>query len=216
MAEENVIAVSFDEDDKAYEAFTKLKELSDQGQVSLTAGAVVERGDDGHIETKDELDGHEIAGTATGGLIGVLIGILGGPFGVLIGGATGLLIGSLYDLDDEDESESVLAEISSVVSPGHTVVLAQLTEQSDDVVDDAMSRLGGHVLRRSQEDVEAEISAAEKAQRAAKREARKQLMEGRKTQLRDEIHARIEALRAKLSAWRAKESERIHAIGSKL
>jgi hypothetical protein len=43
--------------------------------------------------------------------------------------------------------------------PGQTVVLAELEEQSDDVVDQAMSRLGGTVMRRSIEDVEAETHA---------------------------------------------------------
>jgi hypothetical protein len=46
-----------------------------------------------------------------------------------------------------------------------------VTEPSPDAVDTAMERLDGTVLRRSTDDVEAEIAAAEKAQREAKREA---------------------------------------------
>jgi hypothetical protein len=30
--------------------------------------------------------------------MGLLLGILGGPFGLLIGGSTGLMVGSLFDL----------------------------------------------------------------------------------------------------------------------
>ena len=52
-------------------------------------------------------------------------------------------------------------------------MLAELTEQSPEVVDTAMTRLGGRVLRRPIADVEAEIAAADKAQREAKKEARK-------------------------------------------
>src|SRR5690349_5056879 len=103
MAGENVIAVSFAEDNSAYEAFTNLKELDEQRQVSLKGAAIVQRGEDGRIVTKDSVDSEQYAGTATGGLIGLLIGILGGPFGVLIGGATGLLLGSLYDIADAEE-----------------------------------------------------------------------------------------------------------------
>jgi len=43
-----------------------------------------------------------------------------------------------------------------------------------------MSGLGGAVLRRSIYDVEAEIAAAEEAERKAKREARKALLRGRR------------------------------------
>ena len=48
-------------------------------------------------------------------------------------------------------------------------------EQSTEVLDAAMSDLGGTVLRRPVVDVEAEIAAAEDAERKAKREARKEL-----------------------------------------
>jgi uncharacterized membrane protein len=208
MAGENVIVVSFAEDKSAYEAFTNLKELDEQGQVSLKGAAIVQRGEDGRILTKDSVDSEQLAGTATGGLIGLLIGILGGPFGVLIGGATGLLVGSLYDVSDAEETESVLAKISSAIQPGQTVVLAEVAEPSDEVVDQAMARLGGTVLRRSVDDVEAEIAAAEHAERAAKREARKQLLETRRSRAKEEIRRIVEALKARAHALR----ERIQAV----
>jgi uncharacterized membrane protein len=208
MAGENVVVVSFAEDSSVYEAFTNLKELDEQGQVSIKGAAVVQRGDDGRVVAKDSVGGERLSWAATGGLIGLLVGILGGPFGVLIGGATGLLIGSLYDVDDADETESVLAEISSAIRPGQTVVLAEVDEQNDEVVDQAMGRLGGRVLRRSVDDVEAEIAAAEHAQRAAKREARKQLLETRRSRAKEEIRRIVDALKARAHALR----ERIHEV----
>ena len=38
---DSVISVNFDDDSKAYEALTKLKELDSQGQLSLAEAAVV-------------------------------------------------------------------------------------------------------------------------------------------------------------------------------
>jgi uncharacterized membrane protein len=212
MSGENVIVVSFAQDSTAYEAFTNLKELDEQGQVSIKGAAIVQRGEDGRMVIKDSLDSEQFAGTATGGLIGLLVGVLGGPFGVLIGGATGLLIGSLYDMDDADETESVLAEISSAIRPGQTVMLAEVDEHSDDVVDQAMGSLGGTVLRRSVDDVEAEIAAAEDAQRAAKREARKQLLETRRSRAKEEIRRIVDALKARAHALR----QRMHDVAHKL
>jgi uncharacterized membrane protein len=196
--ENSVIAVSFEDDDNAYEALTKLKELDSQHQIDMTAGGVVVRQEDGHLDVKDEVTDHSLTGTATGGIIGLLIGVLGGPLGIILGGATGVLIGSLFDMDDEDDSESVLSDLGRAARVGHTTVLAEVSEPSPDIVDAEMTRLGGSVLRRPLVDVEAEIAAAEEAQRAAKREARKVLLEKRRDHVRSQVHEMIERLKAKL------------------
>jgi uncharacterized membrane protein len=195
---DNVIVVGFDADDRAYEGLTRLKELDSQGQVGLAEAAVVVRDEDGHIETKDQVGDPSFVGTASGGLVGLLIGILGGPLGVLLGGATGLAVGSLFDLDDADETDSVLSDVSKTVKPGRTAVLAQVVEQSPEVIDTAMARLSGTLVRRSVYDVKSEIVAAEEAQRQAKREARKKLRDARHEQHRDEVQAKFEDLKAKL------------------
>jgi uncharacterized membrane protein len=194
----NVIAVSFKEDASAYEALTKLKELESQRQIGMRGAAVVARDETGQVLVKDQVADESFAGTATGGLVGLLIGILGGPFGILIGGATGLLIGSLFDEDDADETESVLAEISKSIEVGHDTLLAEVSEQTPEVIDTAMAPLGGTVLRRDAGDVEAEIAAAEDAQREAKRKARKELLHAHHEKHIERIREKIAELMAKL------------------
>ena len=195
---ENVLAVNFEEGSKAYEALTTVKELDAQRQIGLIGAAVVVRGEDGRVVVKDSVGDTGRTATATGGIIGLVVGILGGPFGVLLGGATGLLIGSLFDLDDAEEAESVLSAMSRSIRVGQTALLVEVNEQSDDVIDTAMSRLGGTVERHSLDEVRAEIAAAEDAQRAAAKEARKQLREHRHAQMTDAIRETIEDLKAKL------------------
>ncbi len=196
MTANDVIAVSFEQDNSAYEALSKLKELDGQGQISLQGAAVVKRDKDGQLAIKDQVQDPHVEGTATGGLIGLIVGILGGPFGILIGGATGLLVGSLFDMDDLADEGSALATISNTIRPGQTVLLAAVSEPSDQVVDYAMEHLDGRVQRRSVTDVEAEIAAADEAQRAAQREARAKLRAEHRTHLRDQVHAKVEALKA--------------------
>jgi len=195
---ENVVVVNFQDEGKAYEALTSVKELDSQGQLGLRAAAVVERHEDGSVVVKDEIGDNGLEGTATGGVLGLLVGILGGPLGVLIGGATGLLIGSLFDMEDSDQSESVLSEISQAIHAGHMALLAEVKEQSHEALDSAMSRMGGEVLRRSVADVEGEISAAEQAQRAAKKQARKELREHRQAERTAQVNAKVGELKAKL------------------
>jgi uncharacterized membrane protein len=201
---ENVLAVNFGDDAEAYKALSQLKELDQQGQVEVVGAAVVVRGDDGYVDIKDDVDDPGMEGTATGGIVGLLIGILGGPFGVLIGGATGLLVGSLFDMDDDDQTESVLSDISRSVRPGRAALIADVTEQAPEIVDTAMARLGGSVLRRPREDVEAEIATAEDAQRAAAKEARKRLHEQRREQTKEKVQTKIGELKAKLREMKAK------------
>lgn len=205
---ENVLAINFAEDADAYEALTTLKELDGQGQVSLVGAAVVLRHEDGTIAIKDEVGDIGYAGTATGGAVGLIVGVLGGPIGVLLGGATGLLIGSLFDLDDLDETDSVLSRMSRSVRVGHASVVAEVEEQSPEVVDTAMQRLDGKVLRLPLADVEAEIAAAEEAQRAAKKEARKKLHEERREEAKEKIQAKIAELKSKLHIDRPTTTER--------
>jgi len=195
---ENVIAVGFADDSAAFEALTTLNELDSQGQVRVVEAAVVTRSDDGYVQVKDQVGDETLVGMASGGLIGLIVGILGGPLGVLIGGATGLLIGSLYDLDDADDTDSVLSEVSKTVQVGRNTLLAEVVEQTPEVIDTAMSRMSGTVVRRSVDDVESEIAAAEEVQREAKKEARKKLREARHRKHREEVRAKIEELKAKL------------------
>lgn len=196
--QDNVIAVSFAQDDDAYDALTKLKELDDQSQIDLRAAAIVIRHADGNLTIKDEVADTSVAGTVGGGILGLLIGILFGPFGVLIGGVTGLLVGSLSDREGEDDTESVLSDLARQTRVDHTSLLAEVGEPSPDVIDAAMSEIGANVVRRAVSDVEAEIAGAEAAQKAARKEARKVLREQRRAKERAEIRAKIASLKAKL------------------
>jgi len=194
----NVIAVSFGDDHEAYHALTLLKELDSQERVGIQEAVVVVRGEDGQLVEKDGTQSPELVGTASGGLMGLLLGIIGGPFGVLIGGATGLMVGSLFDIAGYEETDSALGAISSSVQVGRTALLAVIVEQSPDVVDAAMSEVGGTVLRRSVTEVDAEVAAAEEAQRKAKREARKELVRSRNEQHTATVNAKVAELKAKL------------------
>jgi uncharacterized membrane protein len=204
---DNVLVVTFghdaENDANAYQALTDLKQLDAQGQIKIAGAAVVTRDRDARVDVKSEVGNDPYVGTASGGMIGLLVGILGGPLGVLLGGTYGALVGSLFDLAGVETTESVLSEISSQVQPTRTAVLAQVTEQSPEVIDAAMARLGGEVMRRPVDAVEAEIAAAQEAQTRAEREARKELAEARVEKSKADAHAAVEDLKAKLHRSKA-------------
>ena len=207
ISPDNVLVVTFGDDPEhdtnAYQALTELRQLDSQDQIKIAGAAVVTRDTGGRVDVKSEVANDAYAGTASGGAIGLLIGIIGGPLGMLLGGTYGVLVGSLFDIDDADTTESALGEISKQVQPTRTAVLAQVEEQSPDVIDAAMARLGGQVMRRSASEVEQEIAAAQDAQRKAEREARAELHKARVARSKEDAHAKVEELKAKLHRTKA-------------
>ena len=202
----NVIAVSFEDDHSAYKALTLLGEFDKQRRIGVSEAVVAIRGEDGRVVTKDRLSASVAPAAAGGGLIGLVIGIVGGPLGMLVGGTYGLFAGSLLDLYDAGEAESALGEISRSVKPGHPALLAVVDEPGPEVVDVPMSDLGGTVVRRSVADVEAEIAAAEDAERKAKLEARKELLRARRDRDQTAIETKLEELKAKLHHGKKSET----------
>ena len=195
---DNVIAASFPEEADAYEALARLKELDSQGSVAVRGAAVVAREHDGKITIKDQFGQESYEDTAGGALLGLLVGVLGGPIGVLVGGATGVIVGSLFDDDDDDNTRSVLGDMSKSIRVGPPGLLAEVSEQTPAAVDAVMAHLNGSVVRRSAADVELELAAAEDAQRAAKKKARQELREARHEKHREDVDAKVAELKAKL------------------
>jgi uncharacterized membrane protein len=194
----NVVAVSFDDDRNAETAMTLLKELDAQERVVIQQATVLARRDDGQVTEADRTESVVPLGTVSGGLIGLLVGIIGGPLGMFLGAAGGLYAGALFDIHDSSDMESALAGISGSVRVGRTALLAVVTEQSPEVIDTAMSRLGGTVLRRSVADVDAEVAAAKKAQRKARSVARRELIRERQQHDKTAVSAKIAELKDKL------------------
>ena len=202
ISPDNVLVVTFGDDPEhdtnAYQALTELRQLDSQGQIKIAGAAVVTRDADGRAYVKSEVGNDSYVGSASGGIIGLLLGIIGGPVGMLLGGTYGALVGSLFDIDDITTTDSVLGEISNQVQPTRTAVLAHVTEQSPEVIDTAMSRLSGQVMRRPVFEVEQEIAAAQDAERKAEREARSELRNARREKGEEDAHAKVEELKSKL------------------
>lgn len=195
--QETLIAATFADQGNANQALARLRDLESQGQVAIEGLALVIRNQDGQIVENHLTDGNW-AGRAGGGVVGLLVGILGGPLGILLGGSAGLVIGSVVDGHHADEADSVVSDISKSIQVGQSTVVAQLVEERPETIDSAISQLGGSVLRRPLDDVKAEVAVADNAQRQAEKEARTQLRDARHKMHRDEIHVKVEEMKARL------------------
>lgn len=177
----DVIAVTFDEDSKAYQALSELRQADHDGSVAVRSAMIVERRPEGGIHVKEGEDNVIGAGTAGGGLVGMLIGVLGGPLGVLLGFGTGMLVGAAVDVDRADVEDDALSQMGATIPVGRTALVAEIDEGANDVVDSRMIALGGTVMRRPAEEVLAELEAADEAAEASAKEARRVMREAKKT-----------------------------------
>lgn len=200
MYEHNVIAVSFQDRSKAYQALSELKGAGLEGRVEVLSASIVTRDEQGRLDAPEGADAIGGAATWGGGLVGLMVGVIGGPIGMLFGWTGGLLVGGAFDIRRADQSESVLGEISRYIPLGGTAVVAEVNEYAVEVVDKLMTEQGGTVYRRSAEVVLAELEAVEDAYRKAQKEADRSAREQRKAERRQNVEERMAALKEKLDA----------------
>ena len=201
MAEiQNVVVVRFTEPSEAYQALSVLKQCDADGRIGLESAAVVERTADGELRVPEDTDNVGPVGTASGSLVGMLIGVLGGPVGVLIGWGAGALMGGAFDLDRAETSDEALGVLGRAIPPGSTAVIASVTEPAVEVIDGEMKKLGGEVTRRPAADVMDELESAEDAAAAASREARRTVRQKRKAEAKAGYDERVGKLKEKLHA----------------
>jgi len=197
---DNVVVVSFDEDSKSYQALSVIKSLSEQERLEAKSAAVVERDPSGALHIADGFDDETGEATVVGGLSGMLVGVLGGPLGMMLGASTGALVGGTVDIERASDSDAVLSQLNTLIEPGRTVLVAEVTEYVPEVLDAEMGRLGGTVARRPTDEVIAELEAAEDAAAAAEAAARKVVRERKKAETKQKLDERKAALKAKLTA----------------
>jgi uncharacterized membrane protein len=198
MAKENVVVVGFTEPSKAYQALSVLKECDADGRIGLESAAVVERTAAGELRYPESADNVGPVGVASGSLIGMLVGVLGGPVGVLLGWGAGAMMGGAFDVDRAVTSDEALTVLGQAIPPGSTAVIASVEEPAVEVIDGEMKNLGGEVTRRSAGEVMGELEAAEDAADAAAHEARRAIREQRKAKFSAGAEERKGKLKEKL------------------
>ena len=125
---QKMLVVVFDDETKAYQGSSAIKDLDNDGSISVHALAVVMKNPDGSLTTK-EITGDYPVRTLEGTAIGALIGVLGGPIGVAIGASSGMLAGSILDVDRADATVDYVDQVRSKLTPGKWAVVADISEE---------------------------------------------------------------------------------------
>lgn len=149
---EKMLITVFDDETGAYAGTRALADLHAEGSVTVYAEAVIAKDADGNVTVKQEADEGPI-GTLLGMTTGALVGVLGGPQGVLAGAALGTTMGAFADLTIAGVDLDFTEDVGKELEPGKVAVVADVDEYWVVPVEARMTALGGTVLRKARYDV---------------------------------------------------------------
>ncbi|BDR55620.1 DUF1269 domain-containing protein [Xylocopilactobacillus apis] len=194
---ENVISVSFNDDAKAYQALSDLK--NSVSSFTILSARLIEKVGNTYVQ-KDGFDADAYGENfAEGGLIGALIGILGGPLGVILGGSIGMLIGSAGDVSAANNEQDTMMEIVQGSKSGLVLVLIAQEENSDDLNTFLQKYDVKEIVREDFSEVHRKILAAEKAQKKLEKDAHDEVVLQKKKAFKKKVAATRNEIKARFA-----------------
>jgi len=213
QAMNKMLVAVFNTEPAAFEGLQALKQLHQDGDITLYATAVLVKDPAGAVSVKQTADEGPL-GTALGMLTGSLVGLLAGPVGVAIGLSAGGLTGLIVDLSESEVNIDFVDEVSNALIPGKAAVLAEVEETWQTPVDTRLGKLGGLVFRR----LRSEVVEDQLVRESAAFEAELQQLEDELAQAaaedKAELQKEIAAAKQKLEATRAQAEARQQQLKS--
>ncbi|GAA1990365.1 histidine kinase [Kitasatospora viridis] len=157
-ATNTMLFITFDGRAAADAAFEEAKELP-----GVRQAAVLTRSAEGLLDTPESWVRGAGRPTVATGLLGGLLGLFGGPIGVLLGWTAGTVIGGAAELKQFQEGAEGLLVYSRDLAEGHAMLIVDVHEHDPAPADALAAAHGGRLVRRPAAEVEAEVRAAERA-----------------------------------------------------
>ena len=169
-----VIVLHFEVESQAYQAFSKIRQLHMERKIKGDQMAVVTHTSDGaHMfKVDDFLDFTGGNNTSTGGLIGMLVGVLGGPLAMLLGWFAGGMIGATRDAKEISTAQSIFGQVIEKIGEGETGLILIADEDDNRPLNQlVIHELGGEITPLDFDAVEDEIKSAKVVEEDAKKKA---------------------------------------------
>ena len=195
--QQNVIVAVFNKESEGYQAITELKNAG-QGEGWIVTEAALVKKEGEALKVLDRYDTGITSSDDTfrGGLVGMCIGILGGPIGMLIGGSYGALVGASIDTVDAIDTASMIEQIAGKLDDTMVALVALAGEDAPDALDAKLSQFDAVIARFDAAVVAQEVDKAREMEKEMHRLAKLELRQQRK----EENKVKIEEKRAKLDA----------------
>jgi uncharacterized membrane protein len=148
-----MFAIRFDHPLKAQECLMAMLRIAGQDVIQIEDAAIVDKDANGKIRLRQSKDVNPGQGATSGGLYGTLIGIIGGPVGMIAGGvlgaAAGGLWGKLRDIGIEDDH---MKDMGERIKPGENLLFLLLSDIKRRAFCSEMKRFDGKLFESTADD----------------------------------------------------------------
>lgn len=198
---QNIITAIFQNESEGYQMITELSHAPVTEQAAILQMALVKCDEKG-LELCDRYEGIATSGTNTliGGLTGSLLGILGGPLGVLFMGTAGAMTGTMVDGGEAVAGEALMETVASKLYEGEVGLIILADEEDESYLDGILSKVPVEILRYDALDIADEVDEAVEIQNEMNRQARMQLRQSKKEAEKEKLQKKREARQAELEA----------------
>lgn len=178
---ENIVLSYFNIESEAFQALSELKKINLFDEKILLSQVALIKKVDGQIIVKDAFDTGKVTSDDTWkcSLIGGLVGILGGPIGMLLGFSTGTIIGAIKDTKDTETENNLILSITKRMKDGDVALIAVIQEETEESYDRVMSAFDCLTIRYDASFVQEEVDYAQKVQKELEKQAREKMKEKR-------------------------------------
>ena len=154
----NVVVSIFEVESEAYQAITELKNQKGL-KTSIMSEAVLVDKKNGYYTILDNfvIEPDAMDDMAKGGLIGMCIGILGGPLGMLLGASVGSFAGVVSETDKTAETASMLEQMILKLSDNTLAIIGLAEEKDESEIDELLSKYKTIIARFDAAVVEQEV-----------------------------------------------------------
>ena len=193
---ENVVLANYKVESEAYQALSELKRDTANANYTISQAMIVKR-ENGKLNVMDGFVNGITTGDDTwmGGLLGGLIGILGGPIGVLLGGSVGMLVGGAVDAGEMAGDTSLLEKAGDSIADGETAIILLAQEEYETALTAKLNDFDVSITRLDAAEVAAEVEHAKEVERQMAKETREKLRAERTEAFKETVAKKSEELK---------------------
>lgn len=193
---ENVVLANYKVESEAYQALSELKRDTANANYTISQAMIVKR-ENGKLNVMDGFVNGITTGDDTwmGGMLGGLIGILGGPIGVLLGGSVGMLVGGAVDAGEMVGDTSLLEKAGDSIADGETAIILLAQEEYETALTAKLNDFDVSITRLDAAEVAAEVEHAKEVERQMAKETREKLRTERTEAFKETVAQKSEELK---------------------
>lgn len=221
---QNIIAAIFATESEGYQAMTQLRQNPVSDSAAISQMFLIKKDENG-LKICDSFDtGLNTANDMVyGGLIGSLIGVLGGPIGMLLMGSYGVLAGSLADSMDAVTEDLMIETVANKMVDGEIALITLAAEDDEAYVDGMLSGFKVEIARFDAEAVAEEVAEAQRMEKEMAHLARVELRNARKAEgkkriadMKEYVSGKLDDMSARISAADKRMCEKLDSMDDRI